>query len=135
MGSKSKSNTSSANYTTTETVNAALSDNAQYAAKGSAAARDLGTAVSLHGDANTITVTDNGAVAQALAAAEKASQRAAQTQGSVLSTTRDILNDQVGAVKQLAESLKLDDEKTAKIIALAVIVGVVLVAIMYFWKG
>lgn len=134
MGSKSKSKTSSTSYTTTETVNAALNDEAQFTKDG-ASARDLATAVSLKGDANTITITDNGAVAQALQAADAASARAAASQGQVLNTTRDILSDQVDAVKQLAENLKLDDEQTAKMIALAVIVGLVLVAVVYFWKG
>lgn len=135
MGSKSKSKTSSANYTTTETVNAALSDEALYASKGSASARDLATAVSLTGDGNTLTLTDNGAVAQALAAADKAASRAAASQGAALDTARNIINDTSASIKTLAENLKLGDEKTAKLVALALILGFVVVAVVYFWKG
>ncbi|MCG2635458.1 MAG: hypothetical protein J4A00_11205, partial [Gammaproteobacteria bacterium] len=79
--------------------------------------------------------TDNGAVAMALDAANRAGERAAASQGQVLNTTRDILSEQVNAVRGLAESLKLGDEKTAKLITMAIIVGLVLVAIFFIWKG
>jgi 1,4-dihydroxy-2-naphthoate octaprenyltransferase len=71
----------------------------------------------------------------ALEAADRAGERAASAQGSVLNATRDILNDQVNAVKGLAESLKLGDEKTAKLITLAIIAAIVVIAIFFIWKG
>ncbi|CAA0081347.1 Uncharacterised protein [Zhongshania aliphaticivorans] len=149
MGSKSKSSTSSTSNTLTETLNAALNDEAVLATKG-AAARDSAVAVNstvgIEGSNNYLNVTDHGAIAQALRAnenvtsaaldaADKAGARSAASQGSVLNTTRNILNDQVDAVKNLAESLKLGDEQTAKLIAIALIVGVVLVALVYVYKG
>lgn len=134
MGSSSSSKTSSTSYTTTSTLHAALSDEAQFANDG-ATARGQGTALNIKGKGHNVTVTDNGAVAMALQAADKAGQRAAASQGTVLNATRDILSDQVNAVKGLAESLKLGDEKTAKLITMAIIAGLVLVAIFFIWKG
>jgi len=95
----------------------------------------MATALNVEGSRNNITVTDNGAVAMALEAADRAGQRAAASQGTVLNATRDILSDQVNAVKGLAESLKLGDEKTAKLITMSIIIGLVLVAIFFIWKG
>lgn len=134
MSGGSKSKTSSTTYNTTNSVSAQLSDEAQLAQNG-ATARDMGTALNVSGSSNSITVTDNGAVAMALEAADKAGARAAASQGSVLNTTRNILSDQVEAVKGLAESLKVGDENTAKLISIAIIAGLVLVAIFFIWKG
>lgn len=134
MSGGSSSRTRSTTYNTTNSISAQLSDEAQLVQNG-AAARGMGTALNVAGSSNNITVTDNGAVAMALEAADKAGARAAATQGSVLNATRDILKDQVTAVKGLAESLKLGDEKTAKLITMAIIAGLVLVAIFFIWKG
>lgn len=134
MSGGSSSRTRSTTYNTTHSVSAQLSDEAQLAQHG-ATARDMGTALNVKGTGNNITVTDNGAVAMALEAADRAGQRSAAAQGSALNTTRDILGDQVNAIKGLAESLKLGDEKTAKLITMAIIAGLVLVAIFFIWKG
>ncbi|HIL22175.1 MAG TPA: hypothetical protein EYG20_02765 [Alcanivorax sp.] len=134
MSGGSKSRTSSTTYNTTNSVSAQLSDEAQLAQNG-ATARDMGTALNVRGKGNNITVTDNGAVAMALDAVNQAGERSASSQGSVLNATRNILSDQVEAVKGLAESLKLGDEKTAKLITMAIIAGLVLVAIFFIWKG
>ncbi len=138
MSGGSKSRTNSTTYSTNNTVSAQLSDEAQLAQNG-ATARDLGTALNVAGSGNSISVTDNGAVALALQTAERATQRAtesaAASQGRVLNTTRDILNDQVGEIRNLAESLKVGDENTAKLISMAIVIGLVLVAIFFIWKG
>jgi len=134
MSGGSKSRTSSTTYNTTNSISAQLSDEAQLAQNG-AAARGMATALNVSGKGNNITVTDNGAVAMALDAANRAGERAAASQGQVLNTTRDILSEQVNAVRGLAESLKLGDEKTAKLITMAIIAGLVLVAIFFIWKG
>lgn len=134
MSGGSKSRTRSTTYNTTNSISAQLSDEAQLAQNG-AAARGMATALNVSGKGNNITVTDNGAVAMALDAANRAGERAAASQGQVLNTTRDILSEQVNAVKGLAESLKLGDEKTAKLITMAMIAGLVLVALFFIWKG
>lgn len=134
MSGGSSSRTRSTTYSTTNSISAQLSDEAQLVQNG-AAARGMATALNVAGSRNNITVTDNGAVAMALEAADRAGQRAAASQGTVLNATRDILSDQVNAVKGLAESLKLGDEKTAKLITMAIIAGLVLVAIFFIWKG
>ncbi|MEQ3623597.1 MAG: hypothetical protein ABNH42_19775 [Marinobacter sp.] len=134
MSGGSSSRTRSTTYSTTNSVSAQLSDEAQLAQHG-AAARGNATALNVRGTGNSVTVTDNGAVAMALEAADRAGERAASAQGSVLNATRDILNDQVNAVKGLAESLKLGDEKTAKLITLAIIAAIVVIAIFFIWKG
>jgi len=134
MSGGSKSRTSSTTYSTTNSISAQLSDEAQLAQNG-AAARGMATALNVSGKGNNITVTDNGAVAMALDAANRAGERAAASQGQVLNTTRDILSEQVNAVKGLAESLKLGDEKTAKLITLAIIAAIVVIAIFFIWKG
>jgi len=134
MSGGSRSRTRSTTYSTTNSISAQLSDEAQLAQRG-AAARGMATALNVEGSRNNITVTDNGAVAMALEAADRAGQRAAASQGTVLNATRDILSDQVNAVKGLAESLKLGDEKTAKLITMSIIIGLVLVAIFFIWKG
>ncbi|MGB1907239.1 MAG: hypothetical protein ACPHN3_07885 [Spongiibacter sp.] len=162
MGSKSRSSTSSTNTTVTETVNAALQDEATYANE-SVQARDSGiavnTALNLTGSNNTITqsTTDHGAIREALKAADSVtsraidsvdrnserafesaeflSEQAAAQQGRLFNSTRDILDDQVGAIQQLAESLKIGDENTAKLISIALIAGLVIVAALYIYKG
>ena len=134
MSGGSKSRTRSTTYNTTNSISAQLSDEAQLAQHG-AAARGMATALNVSGKGNNITVTDNGAVAMALDAANRAGERAAASQGQVLNATRDILSEQVNAVKGLAESLKLGDEKTAKLITLAIIAAIVVIAIFFIWKG
>ena len=76
MSGGSKSRTSSTTYSTTNSISAQLSDEAQLAQNG-AAARGMATALNVSGKGNNITVTDNGAVAIALDASNRAGDRAA----------------------------------------------------------
>lgn len=73
-----------------------------------------------------VTFTDHGAVEQAFDSFDRALGSVDSTVASAFSNTRDVLGDQVSAIKELATQLKVGDIEGSKWIAFSIVAAVII---------